>query len=71
MKRRHVNEFNKTSFTNSGRIAGAGVSEDRYDDEYIEMKHHHQPKFEHIQQPEHGEVIIRKASEVLCKAREE
>lgn len=31
--RRHVNESLKTNFANSGRIAGDGISHDRYDDE--------------------------------------
>lgn len=30
---RHINEFAKTSFANSGRAAGMGMLYDRYDDE--------------------------------------
>lgn len=33
MRRRHVNEFLKSNFANSGRVAGAGISYDRYDEE--------------------------------------
>lgn len=31
--RAHANEHMRTSFANSGRIAGAGINYDRYDDE--------------------------------------
>lgn len=31
--RRHINEFMHTSFANSGRAAGHGMVEDRYDEE--------------------------------------
>lgn len=31
--KRHINEFLKTEFANSGRAAGAGVLYDRYDEE--------------------------------------
>lgn len=33
MSKRHINEFMRTSFSNSGRVAGAGISYDRYDEE--------------------------------------
>jgi hypothetical protein len=33
MKRRHINEFMKTRLANSGRAAGTGILEDRYDEE--------------------------------------
>lgn len=33
MGKKHVNEFLKSSFANSGRVAGAGISYDLYDDE--------------------------------------
>lgn len=33
MRKRHSNEFIRTSFINSGRIAGYGMLEDNYDDE--------------------------------------
>ena len=65
MSRRHVNEFKKTSFANRGRIAGMGIIEDRYDDEYTNPDYRPQPKFEHKKQPEHGEVVVMKDSEVL------
>lgn len=29
----HINQYMRTSFANSGRVAGAGISYDRYDDE--------------------------------------
>lgn len=32
-RKRHINEYLKTTFANSGRVAGAGISYDRYDDE--------------------------------------
>lgn len=32
-RKRHINEFLKTDFANSGRAAGIGISEDRYDEE--------------------------------------
>lgn len=31
--KKHINEFVRTSFSNSGRVAGAGVNYDRYDEE--------------------------------------
>lgn len=31
--KRHINEFLRTEFANSGRAAGAGISEDHYGDE--------------------------------------
>ena len=31
--KRHINEFMHTSFANSGRAAGHGMVEDRYDEE--------------------------------------
>ena len=64
MKRRHVNEFIKTKFANSGRIAGMGIDEDSYDDKYIYHDRRPQPKFDHSSPVEHGEVVVRKASEV-------
>lgn len=33
MRKRHANEFMRTSFENSGRIAGMGVLYDKYDEE--------------------------------------
>jgi len=33
MGKQYVNEFKRTSFVNSGRIAGMGIQEDRYDEE--------------------------------------
>lgn len=33
MSKRHINDFLKSSFTGSGRIAGTGISYDRYDEE--------------------------------------
>ncbi len=32
-RKRHINEFGRTSFANSGRVAGMGISEDRYNEE--------------------------------------
>lgn len=32
-RKRHINEFRKTSFANSGRAAGMGILYDRYDEE--------------------------------------
>ena len=32
-RKRHINEFLKTDFANSGRAAGIGISEDHYDEE--------------------------------------
>lgn len=31
--KRHINEFLKTGFANSGRAAGAGIIYDKYDEE--------------------------------------
>ena len=31
--KRHISEYQKTSFANSGRAAGSGILYDRYDDE--------------------------------------
>jgi hypothetical protein len=31
--KRHINEFLKTEFANSGRAAGTGISYDKYDEE--------------------------------------
>lgn len=33
MKKRHIGEFAKTGFANSGRAAGMGILADNYDDE--------------------------------------
>ena len=33
VRKRHINEFLKTGFANSGRAAGAGVSSDNYSEE--------------------------------------
>ncbi len=65
MAKKHVNEFSKTAFANLGRVAGTGIVEDRYDDEYLNHNYHPQPKFEHSEKCQHGEVIVMKASEVL------
>ena len=32
-RKRHANEFMRTSFSNSGRIAGMGILHDSYDEE--------------------------------------
>ena len=32
-RKRHINEFTKTGFANSGRAAGMGILHDRYDEE--------------------------------------
>lgn len=31
--KRHINEFLRSAFVNNGRVAGAGISYDRYDEE--------------------------------------
>ncbi len=40
-RKRHVNEFMKTGFTDSGRVAGMGILEDDYSEESFpdERKH--------------------------------
>ena len=66
MARRHVNEFLKTTMGNTGRIAGMGIVEDRYDDngDYYNQ-YSGEPKFYQPKGGEDGEVIVMKASEVL------
>lgn len=66
--RRHINEMRKTRLANTGRIAGDGIIEDRYDDdEWQYGGYHHQSKFNHKPGGHDGEVIVMKASDVLQK----
>lgn len=64
MKRRHVNEFQKTGLANSGRVAGTGISEDRYGDE-DGLNHHgkRNSSFKHIPKGEDGEVVVYKGGQ--------
>lgn len=39
MRKRHINEFRKTSFANNGRAAGMGMLYDRYDDNAVLDNH--------------------------------
>ncbi len=39
MRKRHINEFSKTSFANSGRAAGSGILYDNYDDNAVLDNH--------------------------------
>lgn len=57
MARRHANEFLRTSFADSGRIAGIGIIEDNYSHDAILKSYEHQPKFEHLESGEDGAVI--------------
>lgn len=41
MKRRHINEFYKTSLANKGRAVGIGISYDNYDEESGLAQVHH------------------------------
>ena len=65
VKSKNANERIKTTFANSGRMAGSGISEDDYSDRYVSPNYRPQPKFNHREKIEHGEVIVMKASEVL------
>lgn len=59
MNRRHISEFYKTALANSGRAAGSGMAEDRYDDESGPGGlTRHQPAFIHREKHEDGEVVI-------------
>ena len=68
MKKRHINEFQKTVFANCGRAAGIGIFEDSYGDE-DGLKTHHKKysPFEHIQKGEDGEVVVYKGSQEVSK----
>ena len=57
MSKRHINEFRRTAL-NSGRVAGIGIYEDRYDEESGPggTNYQKQPAFDHHREPEHGEV---------------
>ena len=66
MRKMHVNEFRRTEFADSGRIAGTGITEDRYDDEASPrakpLNYQKPSAFDHSQRkPQHGEVITYKA----------
>lgn len=59
MRKRHISEFLKTTLANSGRAAGAGILEDDYGDESMaNHSYEKQPKFEHKQRGEDGEVVV-------------
>lgn len=57
-KRRHVNEFRHTNFADTGRIAGIGIVEDNYNHDSTLKSYNHQPKFEHKDHGENGDVVI-------------
>ena len=62
MSKRHINEFKKTVFANSGRAAGYGIMEDNYGDEDGPGRIWQKPSpFEHREKGENGEVIVYKA----------
>ena len=56
----NANYLQKTSFANSGRIAGTGINEDYYGDnsEISNVRYRKEPKFTHEIQRKNGEVII-------------
>lgn len=63
MHKRHINEFIKTGYANSGRVAGMGINEDNYGDESMSdlyNRGHSVSPFEHNPKGENGEVIISK-----------
>jgi hypothetical protein len=63
MKKRHINEFQKTELANNGRAAGAGIMEDNYGDEYRpDYSFHKQPKFDHKRRGTDGEVVVIESS---------
>ena len=70
MAKKHVNEFSKTTFANLGRVAGTGIVEDRYDEEYLNHNYRPQPKFEHSEKYQHGEVIVMKAVELFRQGKD-
>jgi ribosomal protein L34 len=59
MRKRHINEFYKTTLANSGRAAGAGIAEDNYsEDSGLARKEKRTSGFEHICKGEDGEVVV-------------
>jgi len=66
MGRKHINEFRHTSFANSGRAAGFGMFEDRYDEEsggrIKSAEYQKTPSIFHNPPITHGEVITYKAN---------